>query len=111
MRRLEEAVIATLDEFGIAGEKDPAAIGVWVNHGNELRKICALGVRIRRGVAMHGLALNVTTDLRYFDLIVPCGLRARGVTSMRQAMGAATPGMDRVKETLARQMVRAFAVE
>lgn len=107
VRRLEQVVIDTLGDFGIAGQLDPAAVGVWTEHNGTLAKICALGVRIRRGVSMHGIALNLTTDLRYFNLIVPCGL-SRPVTSMGAILGKRAPGMQRVKETLAGRMREAF---
>jgi lipoate-protein ligase B len=107
MRRLEEVVIATLAEFGLVGQKDESAIGVWVSDA----KICALGVRIRQGVSLHGFALNIDTDLSYFDLIVPCGLAGRGVTSMRKLLGAATPAMQAVRQALTRRLVGEFAAE
>jgi len=75
---LESAVIETLKNFGIVAARDPQLPGVWV--GSE--KICAIGVRIKSRVTMHGLALNVDNDLDIFSKIVPCGIRARGVTSM-----------------------------
>ncbi len=108
VRKLENAVINALADFGIASQLDPKAIGVWVARGEKLAKICALGVRIRRGVSMHGIALNVTTDLRYFNLIVPCGL-SRPVTSMQEIMGAATPTMAVVKQAVAKAMLAVFA--
>jgi lipoyl(octanoyl) transferase len=102
---LEAAIIAMLAELGISAHVDPAAVGVWVDdHGIE-SKVCAMGVRIRRGVSLHGLALNVTTDLSYFDLIVPCGLVDRRVTSLGKILGDRMPGMDRVKEMLSRHLV------
>jgi lipoyl(octanoyl) transferase len=110
VRRLEQAAVAALAELGVESRADPAAIGVWVEREGQPAKICALGVRIRRGVSMHGIALNVTTDLRYFDLIVPCGLKGKAVTSLRQVMGEKTPEMERVKAVLARRIQEAFAV-
>jgi lipoyl(octanoyl) transferase len=102
VRLLQERVIALLNGFGLAAQRDPEAVGVWVpNAAGELAKICAMGVRIRRGVTMHGLALNVTTDLDYFNLIVPCGLSGRPVTSMAALMGKKTPAMAAVKKRLA----------
>lgn len=95
VRRLLDTVITILGEFGIQGRTDPSAIGVWVDTPSPA-KICALGVRIRRGVSLHGVALNVTTDLRYFGLIVPCGL-PRPVTSMQQLLAERTPPMEEVK--------------
>ncbi|MHC4108804.1 MAG: lipoyl(octanoyl) transferase LipB [Planctomycetota bacterium] len=123
MRRLEQIVIDTLAEFGIEGERDPAATGVWVEGSHEVtksrshevtkspsRKICAMGVRVTRWVSMHGLALNVTTNLEHFDLIVPCGLAGRTVTSMQQELGDRCPSMDEVKAALARQFQTALGL-
>jgi lipoyl(octanoyl) transferase len=110
VRRLEDAVIATLARFGIAGEKDESAIGVWVRQGHALAKICALGVRIRRGVSMHGIALNVETDLSQFSLIVPCGIADRPVTSMRRLLSAGAPTLDEVKKALVMEMDRTFEI-
>ncbi len=110
VRRLEQSVIAALGELGIKAKKDECAVGVWVDEGGAApAKICALGVRVRRGVTMHGIALNVTTDLNYFNLIVPCGLNGRPVTSIRKILGDAAPSMDRIKETVARRLLGAFA--
>lgn len=110
VRRLEQTVIAALADLGIAARKDECAVGVWVDDGSgTLAKICALGVRIRRGVSMHGIALNVETDLSYFNLIVPCGLARRPVTSVRKLLGPRSPGTDEVKRVLAVRMIEAFA--
>ena len=81
---LEDVAIETLKPFGIKGEKDGKAMGVWLDAGNSIkaRKICAIGVKASRYITMHGLALNVNTDLSYFDYINPCGFTDRGVTSM-----------------------------
>ncbi len=111
VRALEEATIAALHEIGIPAQKDHCAIGVWAPdpaHDNQLAKLCALGVRIRRGVSMHGIALNVTTDLRYFNLIVPCGLTCRPVTSVKQLLGDRSPSMDDVKAVLSRHVRTEF---
>lgn len=109
VRRLEETVIAALREMNIPAQKDPCAIGVWVpDASGTLSKICALGVRIRRGVSMHGIALNVTTDLSYFDLIVPCGLAGRSVTSIERVLGDPAQSMARVKSLLGKHFVAAF---
>lgn len=84
---LEEAVISLLGEYGIKGERVEGATGVWIDKGkvNE-RKICAIGVKISRGVTMHGLALNVNTDLDAFSAINPCGFTDKGVTSMQNEL-------------------------
>lgn len=80
---LEEAVIRTIGEFGIKGERVAGASGVWIGAGTaQERKICALGVKCSRFITMHGLALNVNTDLNGFRLINPCGFIDKGVTSM-----------------------------
>ena len=98
---LEDLVIATLLQLGFVGAtKDAAAVGVWIPDGNALAKVCAIGVRIRKGISMHGLALNVETDLRYFELIVPCGLAGRGVTSLKKLAGDKAPDIEAVKKML-----------
>ena len=87
---LEDVVIETLKQFGIKGEKDEKAMGVWIDAGNSIkaRKICAIGVKASRYITMHGLALNVNTDLSYFDYINPCGFTDRGVTSMEKELNS-----------------------
>jgi lipoyl(octanoyl) transferase len=108
MRLLEEIVLGTLASFGIAGERDATATGVWVGP-EPLRKICALGVRASRYVTMHGLALNVAPDLAHFNLIVPCGLAGRPVTSMAAELGSACPAFGAVRDELTRQAQRRVA--
>ena len=104
---LERIIVATLDELGIHSSSDPTAVGVWtdVPSCGSSGKICAIGVRIKRGVSLHGIALNVTTDLSYFDLIVPCGLQGRRVTSISQVLGPASPQIGRVQEILKRNLL------
>jgi lipoyl(octanoyl) transferase len=97
---LERVIVATLAEFAIAANPDPSAVGVWTDDRGTFAKICALGVRIKRGISLHGLALNITTNLEYFDLIVPCGLPGRSVTSMRKMLGNRTPTPEQVKISL-----------
>jgi lipoyl(octanoyl) transferase len=106
VRALEHALIATLADFGIVAGKDACAIGVWVRPDAQqpAGKIAALGVRVRRGVTLHGIALNVTTNLDYFKLIVPCGLAGRPVASMRQLLGDRTPPIERVRAVLCRRI-------
>lgn len=108
VHRLEEAVIATLATIGIQTRADPAAIGVWTEVDGIAAKICAIGVRIRRGVSLHGLALNLDTDLDLFKLIIPCGLADRPVTSIRGLLGGAAPTMDQLKSVLFEQLQRAI---
>lgn len=107
MRLLEEAVIRTCSAFGVACERDPKATGVWmvVPEGAPPRKICAMGVRIRKWVSMHGLALNVATNLEHFSLIVPCGLVGRSVTSLVHELGDAAPALNAVAPVLATNLL------
>ena len=94
---LEEAVIRTVAEYGIAAGRIAGASGVWIDPGKARpRKICAIGVRSSRYVTMHGFALNVTTDLEWFSRINPCGFTDRGATSIERETGAKVP-MDDVK--------------
>jgi lipoyl(octanoyl) transferase len=108
VRRLQEAAIACLARFGVVGRTDPDAIGVWVKGPRGVSKVCAVGVRVKGGVTLHGVALNVTTDLRYFELIVPCGLAGRPVTSLGELLGERSPPMEKVSSALAEELVRAI---
>lgn len=106
VRVLEHSVIDTLAHFGVAARKDDCAVGVWVDDGSgRLAKVCAIGVRVRRGATLHGLALNVTTDLSFFDLIIPCGLVGRAVTSLQRMLGPGAPPMDAVKRALGERLI------
>lgn len=106
---LEEAVIRLCASYGIAAGRLPKATGVWLE-GDTLRarKICAIGVRSSHFVTMHGLALNVNTDLRYFSYIHPCGFVDKGVTSLQHELGRALP-MAEVKERLGRELTGLLA--
>jgi lipoyl(octanoyl) transferase len=110
VRLLQETIVAALRELAVESHRDEGAVGVWVGEGDRSEKICALGVRIRRGVSMHGLALNVTTDLSYFNLIIPCGICNRGVTSIQKILGERTPSMERVKEVVRLAFERAMSL-
>ena len=89
---LEEAVIRTVAEYGIAAGRIAGASGVWIDPGKARpRKICAIGVRSSRYITMHGFALNVTTDLEWFSRINPCGFTDRGATSIERETGAKVP--------------------
>lgn len=88
MRILEEVIIATLADYGLKGERSEGETGVWLEVGTPFaRKICALGVKTSRWVTMHGFALNINTDLGYFDHIIPCGIRGKAVTSLASELG------------------------
>jgi lipoyl(octanoyl) transferase len=101
LRRVEEALIHALEEFGIVAERNPGFTGVWTLG----RKIASIGVHARDWVTWHGFALNVGTDLNYFDLIVPCGIEAVTMTSMARELGGVEPPMREVEDAV----VRAFA--
>jgi len=100
VRILEETVIETAARFGVIGERVVGLPGIWV--GGD-RKLAAIGVRVKRGVTTHGLALNVNNDLRWFDEMVPCGIADKGVTSLARELGHTAP-MDEVADELARQI-------
>lgn len=87
--RLEDAIIRTLETYGIPTHRLPGATGVWIDSGKQesQRKICAIGVKVSRGITMHGFALNVNTNLSYFNHINPCGFTDKGVTSMEKELG------------------------
>lgn len=117
MRLLEETVIRTCVAFGVATHRDADATGVWtqparVGAPGERQaeaygaKIAAMGVRVRRWVAMHGLALNIDPNLDHFRLIVPCGLAGRPVTSLREELAELCPKMETVKVTLCEVLTR-----
>ena len=103
LRLLEETLIQTLAHFGIAAGRDPRNRGVWVGEN----KIAAIGIRVSRGVSMHGFALNVDPDMAHFAGIIPCGLATTGVTSMRLQLGRAVP-MEEVKAVYARAFLGVF---
>ncbi|MEM9346646.1 MAG: lipoyl(octanoyl) transferase LipB [Planctomycetota bacterium] len=116
MRLLERVVIDTIASWGITGQTECGATGVWVQrkgvagdatrpvrshqHVDDNAKICAMGVRIRKNTTMHGFALNIKPNMSHFDLIVPCGLAGRPVTSMQKLLGDDCPNMTQVKDVL-----------
>ena len=101
IEKMEEAIIETLAAYGISGSRKEGATGVWLDatQASKARKICAIGVRVSRYVTMHGFALNVNTDLRYFGYINPCGFNSSAVTSMQQELGRPVE-MAEVKEVI-----------
>ncbi|OBP43070.1 lipoyl(octanoyl) transferase [Riemerella anatipestifer] len=87
MRSLEEVIIRVIAEYGLKGERSEGETGVWLDVGKSYaRKICAMGVKTSKWVTMHGFALNVNTDLRYFEYIIPCGIKDKSVTSMEREL-------------------------
>ncbi len=111
LRSLEEVVIQTIGEFGLKGERYPGFTGVWLEADSaRARKICAMGVRTSRWVTMHGIALNVNTNLDYFKHIVPCGIDDKAVASM--ATESRQPiVMEEVEDAFLRQFTSVFDVE
>ena len=112
LRSLEEVIILTLGEYGIMAGRSAGETGVWIDgliKGRE-RKICAMGVRCSRWITMHGFALNVNTDLSYFNHIIPCGIQNKRVTSMKEEAGKEI-SIEDVKEKLRKNFERVFNVE
>lgn len=110
MRALEEAVIATLHEFGVAAGRISGLTGVWLGTDHETRKICALGVKTSRWVTMHGMAFNVNTDLSYFNHIVPCGIADKAVTSLARELGTAAD-FTQVQQRVQHHLLAQFGME
>ncbi len=109
LRELEEVIIRTLAEYGIEAGRSSGETGVWIDAGNpgKERKICAMGVRCSRWVTMHGFALNVNTDLDYFNYIIPCGIHNKKVTSIKEELGREVD-LTEVKEKLRRNFEEVF---
>ena len=101
LRSLEEVIIRTLSDYGLKGERSEGETGVWLDVGTPFaRKICAMGVRCTRWVTMHGFALNVNTDLGYFDNIIPCGIRGKAVTSLNVELAKDKVDLQEVKQRI-----------
>ncbi len=112
LRFLEEVVILTLMEYGLKAERSKGETGVWLDVGTPFaRKICAMGVRASRWVTMHGFALNVNADLGYFDLMVPCGIKGKAVTSLNVELGQREVDMEEVKQRLLHHFQLLFEAE
>ncbi len=107
MRFLEEAVIQTLQEFGLKSGRIAGLTGVWIDIDIRPRKICAFGVKTSRWVTMHGFALNINADLTYFNHIVPCGIQDKAVTSMKAELGREIE-MKQVQQVLQNKIVNLF---
>lgn len=110
VRQLEEAMIRATTEFGIAAGCETGKTGVWVGEGKSSEKLAAIGVHISRWVTSHGLAYNVSTDLRNFDLIVPCGIADRKATSLEKLLGRRVD-LEEVKPKLAKHLGEVFGLE
>ena len=112
LRLLEETIILTLADYGLEASRSQGETGVWLDLGTPFaRKICALGVRASRWVTMHGFALNVNTDLGYFDHIIPCGIRGKSVTSLRVELKRDQVDENEVKEKLLKHFLNLFEAQ
>ena len=112
LRLLEETIILTLADYGLEASRSQGETGVWLDVGTPFaRKICALGVRASRWVTMHGFALNVNTDLGYFDHIIPCGIRGKSVTSLRVELKKDQVDENEVKEKLLKHFLNLFEAQ
>ncbi len=112
LRFLEEMVILTLADYGLKAERSKGETGVWLDVGTPFaRKICAMGVRASRWVTMHGFALNVNADLGYFDLMIPCGIKGKAVTSLNVELGKKEVDMAEVKQRLLKHFETLFEAE
>ena len=108
LRFLEEVIILTLAEYGLSADRSQGETGVWLDVGKaNARKICAMGVKASRWVTMHGFALNVNTDLSFFDYIIPCGIKGKSVTSLKKELGKEIPLND-VKVILVKYFEKLF---
>lgn len=109
LRLLEEVIIRTLAEYNIKSTRSEGETGVWIDVGTPFaRKICAMGVRASRWVTMHGFALNVNTDLGYFDNIIPCGIRGKAVTSLNNELGLTSVDEEEVKSKIVKYFSTLF---
>lgn len=112
LRFLEEVVILTLAEYGIKAQRSEGETGVWLDVGTPFaRKICAMGVRASRWTTMHGLALNVNTNLGYFDHIVPCGIEDKAVTSLHVELGKEEIPLSEVKSIMLKHFEKRFEAQ
>jgi len=109
MRSLEEVIILTIAEYGIKGERSKGETGVWIEPGSlgRERKICAMGIRCSRWITMHGFALNVNTDLSYFNNIIPCGIINKQVTSIEKELDKKV-NFEEVKEKVKKNFEKVF---
>jgi lipoyl(octanoyl) transferase len=107
---LEESIIQTLAGYDIQASRLEGATGVWISSAPQPRKICAIGVKVSHSITMHGFALNVNTNLTYFNHINPCGFTDKGVTSIQQELGHHAD-MIRVKQQLLQHLERCFAID
>lgn len=114
MRNLEEVIIRTIGEYGLKGERSQGETGVWLDVGKPYaRKICAMGVKASRWVTLHGFALNVNTDMRYFEYIIPCGIKDKQVTSLKRELERelSPQEMEDIKSKITKHFADVFGAE
>ncbi|WP_372974012.1 lipoyl(octanoyl) transferase LipB [Muriicola sp.] len=112
LRLLEEMIILTLADYGLKGKRSKGETGVWLDVDTPFaRKICAMGVRASRWVTMHGFAFNINTDLSYFDMMIPCGIKGKGVTSLNIELGKTEVSMEEVRQKLLQHFAQLFEAE
>lgn len=112
LRFLEEVIIKVLADYNVIGARSEGETGVWLGVGTPFaRKICAMGVRASRWVTMHGFALNVNSDLGYFDNIIPCGIRGKAVSTLNVELGVEKVDEEEVKEKIKKYFSELFEAE
>ena len=105
---MEEVIIRTMADYGLHGDRSKGETGVWLDVGKPYaRKICAMGVKASRWVTMHGFAFNVNTDMKYFDYIIPCGIKGKQVASLEQELGQKV-NIDEVKDKIKKHFSEVF---
>ena len=111
MRNLEEVIIKTISDYGLSGERSKGETGVWLDVGKPYaRKICAMGVKASRWVTMHGFAFNINTDMKYFEYIIPCGIKGKQVTSLQRELESEI-NIEEVKEKIKKYFTEVFECE
>ena len=111
MRNLEEVIILTMADYGLKGKRSQGETGVWLDVGKPFaRKICAMGVKASRWVTIHGFAFNINTDMRYFEHIIPCGIKGKQVTSLERELGQKL-NIEEVKNKIKRHFSEVFKCE
>ena len=112
LRNLEEVIIETLMEYGIKADRSKGETGVWLDPTipSKARKICAIGIKCSRWITMHGFALNVNTDLSYFNYIIPCGIENKQVTNLQKELGKYVSLLE-VKKVIINKFEKIFNVQ
>ncbi len=106
---MEEVIIRTVAHYGLSATRLDGAPGIWLDADTNPRKICAVGMKVSRHCTMHGIAINVNTDLKYFGYIVPCGIPDKGVTSLQKELGREI-SMDEVREIFVAELEKELGV-